>query len=117
MAGILEAEIPTPDLVVYLQASADVLQRRIARRGRPFEFNMDPAYIESLNAAYNHFFFHYDKSPLLVVNTDEIDYVENPRDREEIITEILKARGGVTYYQPPRSRDKLFIRDHRPSAQ
>lgn len=113
VAGILEAQISRPDLVVYLQASSEVLLRRIAKRGRPYEFNMDPTYIELLNEAYNHFFFHYDRTPLLVINTDMIDFESDRRDLEEIAEQIVKAPPGVTYYQPMRTRDKAAIRDRR----
>src|SRR5881397_3255702 len=84
----LELEVLNPDVVVYLQASPAVLMRRIARRGRPFEKDMDPGYIKQLNEAYNHFFFHYVGAPLLVVNTDAIDFVNNPDDFEDLLTRI-----------------------------
>ena len=114
VAATLETQVPAPDLVVYLQASTDSLLRRIERRGRSFEFNIDPAYIEALNAAYNHYFFHYDKGPLLVINIDGIDFTEHPGDLEEIVAQIMVERHGVIYYQPLRSRDKPAIRDHHP---
>ncbi len=113
VAGTLEAQIPRPDLVVYLQASNEVLLRRIARRGRPYEFNIDPTYIGLLNEAYNHFFFHYDKTPLLVVNTDNIDFMSDRGDLEEIVEQMVNIRSGVTYYQPLRSRDKAAINNRR----
>jgi deoxyadenosine/deoxycytidine kinase len=113
VAGILETQISFPDLVVYLQASSEVLLRRIAQRGRPFEFNMDPTYIELLNEAYNHFFFHYDRTPLLVINTDEIDFENDRGDLEEIVEQIVKAPPGVTYYKPLRKRDKTALRERR----
>jgi deoxyguanosine kinase len=115
VANILERQVPRPDLVVYLQASTEVLLRRIAKRGRPFEFNMDPAYITLVNEAYNHFFFHYDQSPLLVINTDGIDFVSDQADFAEIVEQIEKARAGVTWYQPLRSRDKAALKSRRQS--
>ena len=96
----LELEVLNPDVVVYLQASPDVLMRRIARRGRPFEKDMDPGYIKQLNEAYNHFFFHYVGAPLLVVNTNAIDFVNNPDDFEDLLERIRSHRQGTTYYQP-----------------
>jgi deoxyadenosine/deoxycytidine kinase len=111
VAGILEKQVANPDLVVYLQASTDVLVRRIAERGRSFEFSMEPAYIDALNDAYNHFFFHYDKTPLLVVNTDEIDFVAERADFEEIAAQIAATRRGVTYYRPLRTKEKAALRD------
>jgi deoxyguanosine kinase len=113
VAGTLEAHTPVPDLVVYLQASNETLLRRIARRGRPYEFNIDPSYIGLLNEAYNHFFFHYDRTALLVITTDEIDFENDPRDLQEIAAQIVKAPPGVTYYRPLRSKDKPAVNDRR----
>jgi len=113
--GALETQVPRADLVVYLQASTDVLLRRIEKRGRPYEFNIDPAYINLLNEAYNHFFFHYTDSPLLVVNTDNIDFVNNTDDQAEIMEQIVKVKPGVTYYQPLRAKDKASLRERRRS--
>ncbi len=100
LVGWLELEVMTPDIVVYLQATPDVLMRRIARRGRPYEKDMDPGYIRQLNEAYNHFFFHYLQAPLLVVNTSAIDFVNNADDFEDLLTRIRSHRQGTTYYQP-----------------
>jgi deoxyguanosine kinase len=116
VAGTLEMQTPSPDLVVYLQASNETLLRRIAKRGRPYEFNMDPAYIRVLNEAYNHFFFHYDRTPLLIVNTDEIDFENDPGDLREIGEQIVKAPPGTTYYHPLRSSEKAAIKDRRTPA-
>ncbi len=100
LVGWLELEVMTPDVVVYLQANPDVLMRRIARRGRPYEKDMDAGYIRQLNEAYNHFFFHYVQAPLLVVNTNAIDFVNNPDDFEDLLNRIRLHRQGTTYYQP-----------------
>jgi deoxyadenosine/deoxycytidine kinase len=100
MAGWLEPEVMKPDVVVHLQASTEMLLDRIARRGRPFERDMDRAYLASLNEAYNHFFFHYVEAPLLVVNTNTIDFVNNPEDFEDLSRRILVHRQGTTYYTP-----------------
>lgn len=100
LVGWLELEVLAPDVVVYLQANPDVLMKRIAKRGRPFEKDMDPAYIKQLNEAYNHFFFHYSGAPLLVVNTNAIDFVNNPDDFEDLLTRIKSHREGTMYYQP-----------------
>jgi deoxyguanosine kinase len=116
VAGTLEAQTPVPDLVVYLQASSETLLRRIARRGRPYEYNMDPAYIGLLNEAYNHFFFHFDRTPLLVINTDDIDFENDPGDLQEIALQITKAPPGVTYYRPLRSKDKAVMKERRTPA-
>jgi deoxyguanosine kinase len=100
LVGWLELEVLAPDVVVYLQANPDVLMKRIAKRGRPFEKDMDPAYIKQLNEAYNHFFFHYSGAPLLVVNTNAIDFVNNPEDFEDLLHRIKSHREGTMYYQP-----------------
>ena len=100
LVGWLELEVMPPDVVVYLQASPEVLMRRIAKRGRTFEKDMDAGYIRQLNEAYNHFFFHYTQAPLLVVNTNAIDFVNNPGDYEDLLNRIRSHRQGTTYYQP-----------------
>ncbi|MBD3316447.1 MAG: AAA family ATPase [Chitinivibrionales bacterium] len=100
IAGLLEREIPSPDFVVYLQASTDVLLERIEKRSRSFEHNMDRRYIETLSQAYNHFFFHYTRTPLLIINTNDIDFVNNRSDFEEIVEQICQTRAGTNYYHP-----------------
>ena len=100
LVGWLELEVMPPDVVVYLQAHPETLMRRIARRGRPYEKDMDANYIKQLNEAYNYFFFHYVQAPLLVVNTNAIDFVNNPDDFEDLMRRILVHRQGTTYYAP-----------------
>jgi deoxyadenosine/deoxycytidine kinase len=111
--GALEPQVPKPDVVVYLQASVDVLLRRIEKRGRPYEAAIDHEYIKTLNDAYNQFFFHYADSPLLVINTDEMDFVNDPDDRAEIMEQIAAIKPGVTYYQPLRAKDKATLKERR----
>jgi deoxyadenosine/deoxycytidine kinase len=96
----LELDVVKPDVVVYLQASPDVLMERIDRRGRPFEKDMEREYIRQLNEAYNYFFFHYTDAPLLVVNTNGIDFVNNPEDFEDLLERIVVHRQGTVYYAP-----------------
>jgi deoxyadenosine/deoxycytidine kinase len=100
LVGWLELEVMKPDVVVYLQASPDVLMERIARRARPYEKEMERDYIRHLNEAYNHFFFHYTEAPLLVVNTNAIDFVNNNDDFEDLRGRILSHRSGTVYYAP-----------------
>jgi deoxyadenosine/deoxycytidine kinase len=100
LVGWLELDVMKPDAVVYLQASTDVLMERIGRRGRPFEREMERAYIEQLVRAYNHFFFHYADAPLLVVNTNAIDFVNRPEDFEDLQRRILAHGQGTVYYTP-----------------
>jgi len=100
LVGWLELDVVKPDVVVYLQAGTERLMERITRRARPFEKDMDRAYIEQLNQAYNHFFFHYTEAPLLVVNTNAIDFVKNPEDFEDLRKRIVSHREGTVYYTP-----------------
>jgi len=100
LVGWLELDVMKPDVVVYLQASPDTLMERIARRGRAFEKEMERDYIKQLNEAYNHFFFHYLDAPLLVVNTNQIDFVNNPADFHDLEQRILSHRLGTVYYTP-----------------
>jgi deoxyguanosine kinase len=94
------AEIPKPDLVVYLQARPDVLLARIRQRARPFESNIDPAYLDGLANAYNHFFLHYDAAPLLIVNTERLDFVANREDFEDLFRAIDTTTEGRRFYSP-----------------
>ncbi|MFO8099217.1 MAG: deoxynucleoside kinase [Salinibacter sp.] len=77
---LMEPTVPTPDLVVYLQSSPERLMENIAKRDRPYERNMDPDYIAQLHAAYNQYFRQYDRTPLLVINAAELDFVASPED-------------------------------------
>ena len=74
--SLIDVKTPKPDLVIYLQASTEVLQERVAKRGRDYEAFIDPDYLDSVNKAFNNFFFYYSETPLLVINTNEIDFVE-----------------------------------------
>lgn len=104
IARLMEKEIPIPDLVIYLQASTKHLMENIYRRGRSYEKNMDPEYIASLNELYNKFFFHYSKAPLLVINTDEMDFQHSEQDYQDILVEINQHQAGTRYYVPQKRR-------------
>lgn len=108
ISGIMEKNVPRPDAVIYLQASTDVLLSRIEKRKRLFEFNMDPGYIDLLNQSYNHFFHHYTESPLLIINTSDIDFVNDPVDLSEIVDQILNIGHGTSFFSPLSSRS--FVR-------
>lgn len=97
---LLGPRVVRPDLVIYLQARTDVLLSRIKKRGRDFERGLDPAYVEALAKAYNDFFFHYEDTPLLVVNTSDIDVESEPEDLEALLTVIRKHRKGTQHYVP-----------------
>jgi len=100
VAKLLEKEIPRPDLVIFLQASTDRLMSNIKKRGRVYEREITREYIDSLNQIYNEFFFRYKDSPLLIVNTNEIDFVGNQDDLEELISVIRQPISGTKYYNP-----------------
>ena len=100
IAPILARDVPRPDLVIYLQASTPVLLQRIRKRNFSFEKPIDFDYIESLNRAYDYFFFNYADTPLLVVKTDSIDFVNNPAHFDDLIEQISRPISGKRYYTP-----------------
>ena len=106
VVGWLELEVTRPDVVVYLQASTDTLMERVAKRGRPFERDMDKSYMQALNESYNYFFFHYREAPTLIVNTNGIDFVKNRADLEDLEARILAHHEGTVYYTPMPSQDR-----------
>jgi len=97
---VLEQEVPKPDLVIYMQADIPVLVDRIGRRARDFERTLESDYLRRLNEAYSYYFFHYRETPLLVVKTDEIDFVNNPADFDAFVERIAKCRRGTQVYVP-----------------
>lgn len=99
LVKILEKDIARPDVVVYLQASTDVLMERISKRGRFFEKDMPHDYIDTLNRAYNHFFFHYDETPLIMVNTDSLDLPKSPDHVKRLIQAMSTHTKGTMYYK------------------
>ncbi|MBI2903567.1 MAG: deoxynucleoside kinase [Candidatus Methylomirabilis oxyfera] len=101
---LLEMRVQKPDLVLYLQAGTDVLMRRVQTRARAYERELDRTYLEDVNAAYNHFFFHYSVTPLLVVNTNDIDFVKHKEDFEDLVKQVEAVRAGTHYYVPLGSR-------------
>jgi len=101
LVSSIEKNIPTPDLVVYPQSSVERLMSNIRARGRKYEENISEEYIKDLNEAYNYFFFRYKNAPLLIVNSTEMDFVNNKVDFEELYKEILRpSRAPVEYYNP-----------------
>jgi deoxyadenosine/deoxycytidine kinase len=102
--SLLADGVPRPDLVVYLQAPTEVLQRRIRSRGRAEEAGMSEEYLAEVNRAYNHYFFHYGATPLLVVNTADVDFASNPEDVNDLLRQIKGMGRGTQYYVPRGSR-------------
>ena len=97
---LLDPRLPLPDLVVYLQARPQVLLDRIRGRNREWERTITLPYLERVARAYNDYFFRYDRTSLLVINTSEIDIVEKEQHLEDVISAILRMRKGVQHYSP-----------------
>ena len=100
----LGPRVMKPDLVIYLQARQEVLLSRIKKRGRDFERKFDAEYLAELSRTYNDFFHRYDETPLLVINTSDIDFVESEADFGELLKAIASIKRGTHYYQPLSSR-------------
>mgnify|MGYP001606030110 CR=1 FL=1 len=101
LLAAIEKNIPTPDLVIYLQCSVERLMSNIRNRARKIEENMSEEYIRDLNEAYNYFFFRYKASPLLIVRATDMDFVHNEGDFDELLEQILRGnKAPVEYYNP-----------------
>ena len=98
--SLLNTKVPKPDLVIFLQASTDILRSRVEKRGREYEVFMDPDYLDNVNKSFNNFFFYYSETPLLVINTNEIDFVGEKSDLEQLIIKINSHRIGREYFNP-----------------
>ncbi len=96
--ALLAESLPRPDLVVYLQAPTEVLLKRLALRARPEERPLSEEYLAELNRAYNHYFFHYSATPLLVVNTADVDFVKHAEDLDDLLKQIQAMGKGTQYY-------------------
>jgi deoxyadenosine/deoxycytidine kinase len=100
---LLSADVPTPDLVIYLQAPTDVLIRRLRDRARDTDretLDPEPGYLKELNEAYQHFFFHYTSTPLLVVETSHLDLAGSDEALDDLIKQINGMGRGTQYYVP-----------------
>jgi deoxyguanosine kinase len=93
-------QLPTPDLVIYLQATPEVLKKRLKRKNTAAERAISEDYIEEVIKAYEHFFFHYTSSDLLIVNTSEIDFVERNEDLQELLRKVSAPIKGTQYFLP-----------------
>src|ERR1700740_683512 len=96
----LAAELPAPDLVIYLQAKPEVLRARIAKKASRDESQISLEYIEEVARAYEHFFFRYSASDLLVINTSEIDFVERSDDLQQLLRRLQDPVKGTQYFLP-----------------
>jgi len=102
--SLLTESVPRPDLVVYLQAPTDVLLKRIRARGRAEEVGLSEEYLAEVNRAYNHYFFHYGATPLLVVNTSDVDFAASSDDVDDLLRQIRSMGRGTQYYVPRGSK-------------
>jgi deoxyadenosine/deoxycytidine kinase len=102
--GLLSGQTFSPDLVIFLQANPEVLLHRIRSRNISYEKDIDLEYLKMLTEAYNYYFFHYDHTPLLVVNTSEIDFVNRKEDLAQLIREIKHMKKGTSYFIPMKSK-------------
>lgn len=102
--ALLTARVPKPDLVVYLQARPEVLYKRVKKRDKSFERGVTFEYLAEVAQAYNRFFFNYDETPLLVVNTSDIDFVASSKHLADLIKEINSMGSGTQHYIPLGSR-------------
>lgn len=100
VAQLLEKNVINPDLVIYLQADTDTLMRNIARRGRTMEKNISVEYIDALNQLYTEYFFRYQSTPLVIINTSNIDFVKNEKDLDEVINYIRQPVSGTKFFNP-----------------
>lgn len=98
-------QLPTPDLVIYLQATPEVLKKRLKKKNAPQEKSISEDYLEEVVKAYEHFFFHYTSSDLLIVNTSEIDFVERNDDLQELLRKVSAPIKGTQYFLPLGSQE------------
>jgi deoxyadenosine/deoxycytidine kinase len=100
VAKLLEKNVINPDLVIYLQADTDTLMRNISHRGRDMEKNISEEYIDALNQLYTEYFFRYQDTPLVIINTNNIDFVHNEKDLDEMINYIRQPVTGTKFFNP-----------------
>jgi deoxyguanosine kinase len=98
-------QLPTPDLVIYLQATPEVLKKRLKKKNAAAEKAISEEYLEEVIKAYEHFFFHYTSSDLLIVNTSEIDFVERNEDLQELLRKVSEPIKGTQYFLPLGSQE------------
>ena len=98
--NVFRSQLPTPDLVIYLQATPEVLKKRMKKKNAAGEKAVSDDYIEEVSKAYEHFFFHYTSSDLLVVNTNDIDFVDRDQDLKELLRRLNEPIKGTQYYLP-----------------
>ena len=100
IANMLERNIINPDLIIYLQADTSTLMKNIAKRGRDYEENISYDYINALNELYTEYFFRYNETPLVIINTNHIDFVNNSADLDQVIDYIRQPVSGTKFFNP-----------------
>jgi deoxyguanosine kinase len=98
--NLFREQLPTPDLVIYLQATPEVLKKRLRKKAAPGERVVSDEYLKEVVKAYEHFFFHYTSSDLLIVNTSEIDFVDRNEDLQELLRKVSAPIKGTQYFLP-----------------
>ena len=106
----LVKETTKPDLAIYLQARLETIRERIRKRDRAYEREISSDYLNALGDAYNKFFLHYDTTPLLIVNTDNLDFVKSDRDFDNLYREIMAPTTGRRFYSTTHTKETLFGR-------
>src|SRR4029450_12749399 len=99
------SRVPRPALFISRQAPTEVLLRRIRQRGRPEESRLSEEYLAEVNRAYNHYFFHYTQTPLLVVNTADVDFASKGAHLDDLVRQIRQMGKGTQYYVPMTGRE------------
>jgi len=97
---LLAEQVPVPDLVIYLQAKPETLRKRIAKKNVPSEHRISDEYLEEVSKAYEHFFFHYKSSDLLVIQTSEIDFIDRNEDLRGLLERLHQPVRGTQYFLP-----------------
>ena len=103
IANMMERNVINPDLIIYLQADTATLMKNIDKRGRNFESNISNEYINELNEIYTEYFFRYNDTPLVIINTNNIDFVHNPDDLDQVIQYIKQPVSGTKFFNPSSS--------------
>ena len=103
IANMMERNVINPDLIIYLQADTSTLMKNIDKRGRDFENNISYDYINALNEIYTEYFFRYNDTPLVIINTNNIDFVNNADDLDQVIEYIRQPVSGTKFFNPSAS--------------
>lgn len=98
--ALLMEPLPRPDAVIYLQATTETLVKRIRSRSRDYEKRVSEEYVDQLNKAYNFFFFHYQETPLLIVNTNDVDFERSTDELDHLLEQVNRLERGVLLYAP-----------------